>query len=239
MLSGVDLAVQYPNGAIGIDGVTVEVVPGKISALFGPNGAGKTTTIRALTGFLRTERTRVIRGQVSVSGRPLTNAEPSDFSRAGIALVPERRKVFADMTVGENLRALRLPSGHARQPAYEKVIGLFPRLASKLSVMAGSLSGGEQQMVAIGRALMRSPDYLLVDEMTLGLHVSLMEPLFGAMRQIAQEGSGILLVDESIALTLEVCDYCYLIRGGVLVDQGPPDKYRGNELLAAGYVGDP
>lgn len=238
MLECTDLTVQYPNGAIGVAGISVKVAPGTVTALFGPNGAGKTTTIRGMSGFLKTEGARVVRGSVTVGGRHLENAEPSTFSRSGIAVVPERRKVFPDMTVAENLQALRLPARKDRAQALETALELFPRLKRKMRQAAGLLSGGEQQMLAVARALVRQPSFLLVDEMTLGLHVSVMEPLFGAMREIANRGMGILLVDESIAMALEVCDYCYLVRGGELVDEGPPDKYRGNELLAAGYVGD-
>jgi branched-chain amino acid transport system ATP-binding protein len=238
MLECTDLTVQYANGAIGVQGVTVKVAPGTVTALFGPTGAGKTTTIRGMSGFLKTEGARVVSGSVTVDGRRLESSEPFTFSRAGIALVPERRKVFPDMTVAENLQALRLPPRKDRAEAYESALELFPRLRAKMRQTAGLLSGGEQQMLAVARALVRKPKFLLVDEMTLGLHVSLMEPLFEAMREIASRGTGILLVDESIAKALEVCDYCYLVRNGELVDEGPPDKYRGNELLAAGYVGD-
>lgn len=233
-----EITVQYANGAVGVAGVSLSLAPGQIVALFGANGAGKTTTIRGISGFLSSERARVTLGSVTVDGKDLTNREPSRLARSGVGLVPERRKVFARMTVAENLQAVRLPNRQDRAQAYNDALELFPRLSTKMKQTAGLLSGGEQQMLAVARAFVRRPRYLLVDEMTLGLHISVMGPLFEAMRAIAARGAGVLLVDESIALSLEICDYCYVLRAGELVDEGPPGKYQGNELIAAGYIGD-
>jgi branched-chain amino acid transport system ATP-binding protein len=231
------LKVRYRNGAIGIDGVSLTVNPGQIVALFGPNGAGKTTTVRAISGFLRTEGTRLINGRVEIFGKNVTGCEPHEIYAAGIATVPERRKIFSSLTVDDNLAALGgLPARANRKPAYDRVYDLFPILAERRKQLAGRLSGGQQQMLAIARSLMREPRVLIIDEMTLGLHHSLHEPLFVAVRQIAKQGPSIVVVDESTGFALKVADYCYLLGAGRVRDSGPADKFRDNDLLAVGYV---
>ncbi|HSY16092.1 MAG TPA: ABC transporter ATP-binding protein [Jatrophihabitantaceae bacterium] len=231
------LKVRYRNGAVGIEDVSLTVNPGQIVALFGPNGAGKTTTVRAISGFLRTEGTKIVNGRVEIFGKDVTAAEPHETYAAGVATVPERRKVFSSLTVDDNLVALgALPGRGQRKAAYDRVYDLFPILAERRGQLAGRLSGGQQQMLAIARSLMRQPRVLIIDEMTLGLHHSLHEPLFVAVRQIAAQGPSVVIVDESTGFALKVADYCYLLGAGQVRDSGPAEKFRNNDLLAVGYV---
>jgi branched-chain amino acid transport system ATP-binding protein len=232
-----DVRVQYRNGAFGVVGVSLEIRSGQVVALFGPNGAGKTTTVRSISGFLRTEGTRVVRGQVEVFGKTVTDWEPHRISRLGVASVPERSKVFANLSVAENLSALGVRLSKARRSArYEQVMALFPMLAQRRHQLAGRLSGGQQQMLAIARSVLCDPKLLIIDEMTLGLHQSMHPPLFEAVRDIVASGTAVLLVDESIGLALDTADYCYLLTGGTVRSQGVAESFRGNEILAAGYV---
>jgi branched-chain amino acid transport system ATP-binding protein len=232
-----NVRVRYHNGALGVVDVSLEVGPNQIVALFGPNGAGKTTTVRAISGFLRSEGARVIGGTVRVFGQDVTNREPHRVSRLGVAFVPERQKVFANLTVAENLVALGTRQSRAElHERQEYVFDLFPILRERLRMSAGRMSGGQQQMLAIARSLMTRPRFLVVDEMTLGLHHSLQAPLFEAVKRVSADGTAVLLVDESTGFGLEVADHCYLMRSGAVRSSGPADKYRGSELLAAGYV---
>jgi branched-chain amino acid transport system ATP-binding protein len=238
MLEARHLMVRYANGALGVADVSLTVEPGKVTALFGPNGAGKTTSVRACSGFLKTEGARV-RGEVLVDGRNLSSEEPHTFCRRGVGFVPERQKIFPRLTVADNLAALRRPpSRRERAAAYERVFELFPVLREMLKRQAGHLSGGQQQMVAIARALLSRPRYLVIDEMTLGLHVSLVRPLYDTVREIADSGTGVLVVDESTDAALEIANYCYVIRAGRIADEGPPERFRDRQLVAAGYIGD-
>jgi branched-chain amino acid transport system ATP-binding protein len=167
----------------------------------------------------------------------MTGAEPHKTARQGVAFVPERRKVFSSLTVAENLDALgSRPPRARRNEVYDFIYTLFPILGERRRQLAGRLSGGQQQMLAIGRALMCEPKLLIVDEMTLGLHHSMHAPLFDAVKYIAANGTAVLVVDESTGFALEVSDYCYLIGSGRVRDEGPAERFRGNELLAAGYV---
>ena len=239
MLSVEQVKVRYRNGALGVTDSTLSVPAGKIVALFGANGAGKTTTLRAIGGFLRAEGARVIEGKITFEGQDITNWEPNRVATCGIATVVERRKIFANLTVQENLLALGARQlGANRADKLDRVFSLFPVLKEKRSLYAGRLSGGQQQMLALGRSMMMAPRLLMIDEATLGLHPSLFAPIYEAVRAIANAGAAVLLVDESAASALDVVDYCYLLSGGRMRSQGLPAEFRGSELLAAGYVGD-
>jgi len=223
LLAVEQLRVRYRNGAIGIADVSLQVAPGQVVALFGPNGAGKTSTVRGISGFLKTEGARVTGGRVTFDGHNVTNAEPHRQAKLGIAFVPERDKVFPTLTVSENLLAL----GTLPRPARRKELQDF---------VSGLLSGGQRQMLALARAIMSDPKLLIVDEMTLGLHHSLLPVLATAIEAIESTGTSILLVDESTGFALETAHYCYLLAAGEVVEEGPPEKFHGSELLAAGYV---
>lgn len=236
ILSAQNLKIRYGNGALGILDVSLELNGGEVVVLFGPNGAGKTTTVRAITGFLRSERARIVSGSVELFGVNTTNSEPRVTTKAGVAFVPERHKVFASMSVKDNLDAVgrRAPRGR-RTELTEKIFALFPILAERQRSQAGYLSGGQQQMLAIARAMMCEAKVIVIDEMTLGLHPSVYAPLFDVVRTIANEGIGVVLVDES-AQALDVADRCYVLNGGRVRLSGPPETFAGREMLLAGYV---
>jgi len=237
ILTADHLRVRYRNGALGILDVSLRVASGQVVGLFGPNGAGKSTTVRALSGFLRTEGARVIEGHVKVGGQEVTNHEPHRQAALGVAFVPERNKVFPSLTVAENLAALSgLPRRARHGELTDLIFSLFPILAERRRQAAGRLSGGQRQMLALARAIIRDPRVLIVDEMTLGLHHSVQPPLFDAVREVARGGAAVILVDESTGLALETADYCYILSAGLVQDEGPAAKFRGSELIAAGYV---
>jgi branched-chain amino acid transport system ATP-binding protein len=231
------LRVRYRNGALGTRDVSFTVGQGQVITLVGPNGAGKTSAVRAVSGFLRTEGGRSIAGTVSFQGQSITNVEPSVASRMGIAIVPERRKVFPTLTVRENLDSLaHRPSRAQRRQRLESVFALFPFLPERLNEAAGRLSGGQQQMLALARSLLTEPKVLIIDEMTQGLHHSLRPALADAIAAISARGTAIILVEENTGFALQVSHYCYLVGGGVVRNEGPSSLFVGSELLAAGYV---
>ncbi|MCU1376101.1 MAG: hypothetical protein JWO68_3387 [Actinomycetia bacterium] len=232
-----NIRVRYRNGALGALDVSYQVAPGQVVSLFGANGAGKTTSVRAASGFLKTEKTRLIGGRITLAGRDVTNSEPHRQAKLGLFFVPERNKVFANLTVAENLLAIgRLPAGARRAELFDQVYTLFPILAERRRQQAGRLSGGQRQMLALGRGIISDPKVLIVDEMTLGLHHSVQPPLFDAVRLVASTGTAVVLVDESTGFALDVADHCYVLAGGEVHDEGPSEKFRDNELLVAGYV---
>ena len=183
LLKAENLALRYPNGALGIEDVSIEIDEGQIVALIGANGAGKTTTCRALSGVLRTEDMKIVRGKVFFDGVNVTGWEPHRLVKLGISAVPERNKVFPNLSVREHFISAGMHRPRAeRDEVIEFGLQLFPRIRDRLGQSAGKLSGGEQQMVAIIRALVNRPRLLIVDEMTLGLHASLQAPLFAALK---------------------------------------------------------
>jgi branched-chain amino acid transport system ATP-binding protein len=239
MLTCERLCVRYPNGAIGINEVSLTVEPGQVVALFGANGAGKTTTVRAVAGFLRSEGASVVKGRVTFLGRDVTNLEPHQMSRQGVAIVSETRKLFRNLSVADNLTAIDpLPPRSVRKGLYDRVYSLFPVLHERRSQRAGQLSGGEQQMLAISRAILTQPKVLLIDELTLGIHVSLHEPIFNVVRHLASDGTAVLLVTEETARAVAIADYCCVLRSGLVADFGPSSRFTDASVLAASYVGD-
>lgn len=214
--------------------LTVKVRPGTVTALLGANGAGKTTTLRAVSGFVTT------RGRIVYGGVPTLSLRPEQVARLGIAHVPSNRGTFLEFSVDENLRLgafVRRQPQSVRQDA-EKMYSLFPRLAGKRRHQAALLSGGEQQMLAIARALMCRPRLLLLDEPSFGLAPKAVEELYALlMNAKSVEQVGLLLVEQNANLALDVADSVYLLESGRVVAAGAPSELRGNEILRRSYLG--
>jgi branched-chain amino acid transport system ATP-binding protein len=206
---------------------------GQILALLGPNGAGKTSTILAIMGHVQIKA-----GTLSVDGRDITRLPALARAELGLALVPEGRRLFSDLTVAENLTV----GGYSRSRADEKrnlarVFDLFPRLAERRSQLAASLSGGEQQMLAIGRALMSMPKLLLVDELSLGLMPKMVDLCLDALKRLNQEGLAILLVEQNTSRALDVADQVCVLASGRIVFTGPAEAARKDVDLLHSYTG--
>jgi branched-chain amino acid transport system ATP-binding protein len=211
-----------------LQGVDLDVGEGEAVALLGRNGAGKTTTISAIVGFVRARG-----GRVRLGERDLTGRDPHVVARAGVALVPQGRRVFGDLTVGENLT---LTARRGRW-SLERVLDLFPSLRKRLANRGDELSGGEQQMLAIGRALMRDPDVMLLDEPSEGLAPKMVEQVREALSQLRDSGLALLLVEQNIALATAVASRVYVMNKGAIVFRGTPAELASQRDVEARYLG--
>jgi len=214
--------------------LALEVDDGGITTLLGANGAGKTTTLRSLSGMCRAS------GEIRFAGKTITGRATEDIVRLGIAHVPQGRGTFTRQTVEENLQIGAMTrSGRAAIAAdVERVYGYFPRLKERRTQQAGTLSGGEQQMLAVGRAMMLRPRLMLLDEPSFGLAPLVVEELFGILRTLNQtEKVSMLLVEQNAALALDLADHAYLIETGRLVMEGPSRKLRDDENIRRAYLG--
>jgi branched-chain amino acid transport system ATP-binding protein len=237
LLEVAELAAGY--GAVeALHGVSLTVRPGELVTLIGANGAGKSTLLKAIVGLLP-----VARGRVRFDGRDLTGASPDEVLRAGIALVPERRRVFGSLPVRDNLLlgAYALPRGrgYARQvdDGLEDVHRLFPVLRERAGQLAGTLSGGEQQMLAIGRALMGRPRLLLCDEPSLGLAPLVMAEIMRLLGTLRDRGTTVLLVEQNARAALRLADRGYVLETGTVTLEGPAGALLDNEELKVAYLG--
>jgi branched-chain amino acid transport system ATP-binding protein len=215
-------------------GVDLEVISGGITTLLGANGAGKTTLLRALCGLIET------RGEVRFQGALIGGGATEDIVRLGIAHVPQGRGTFVRQTVEENLEigAMTRRGRAAIAADIERVYGYFPRLKERHGQQAGTLSGGEQQMLAVGRALMLRPKLMLLDEPSFGLAPLLVQELFGILRAMNRDdGVSMLLVEQNAALALDLADHAYLLETGKLVMSGPSREVRDNENVRRSYLG--
>jgi ABC-type branched-subunit amino acid transport system ATPase component len=233
-----DLTVAYEPG-LALDAVTLEVADGGATCLLGPNGAGKTTLLRAISGLLRFHGGRILAGEVRYAGQRVTGADPARLVAAGMAQVLEGRRVFTTLTVDENLRTGPLGRRHKqrRGEQRDRVLALFPRLAERLGQPAGLLSGGEQQMLAVGRALMSSPRLLLLDEPSLGLAPLVTQGIAAALAQINAEGTTLVVVEQSSALAQAVARDGYLIHTGEIRAHGPLSQLLADEQVLSTYLG--
>jgi ABC-type branched-subunit amino acid transport system ATPase component len=229
---------------LALDGVTLEVAEHGATCLLGPNGAGKTTLLRAVSGLLRFHGGRIASGEVRYAGEVVTGADPSRLVGAGVAQVLEGRRVFANLTVDDNLRAGGLQSHPGRGSrrgqgpgGRDAVLSLFPRLAERLRQPAGLLSGGEQQMLAIARALMSSPRLLLLDEPSLGLAPLVTQGIGAALAQINADGVTLLVVEQSSSLAQAITRDGYLLETGVIRASGPTADLLGDDALRSTYLG--
>ncbi len=216
-----------------VEDLSFEVRPGALLALLGPNGAGKTSTIMAIMGH-----TTVSAGKILFEDHDITREPPVRRAPLGIALVPEGRRLFADLTVEENLTVGGYTRAFARDAVNrERVFALFPRLRDRGKQIAGSLSGGEQQMLAIGRALMAEPKLLLIDELSLGLMPKMVDLCFDALARLRQGGLTVVLVEQNTTRALEIADAVCVLASGRMVFSGPPAAARDDASLFATFLG--
>jgi len=233
MLEIDDLVCGYGQVAV-LKGVSLSVGQGQLVALVGANGAGKSTLLRAISGLVPARS-----GAIRIDGQDVTGAGPRRMLGLGVAHCPEGRRVFPHMTVAENLAMgayLRSDTAGVRTDL-QRVYGDFPRLAERRSQMAGTLSGGEQQMLAIGRALMSRPRLLLFDEPSLGLAPNIVEQMFAAIGAIRDAGTTVLLVEQNAFAALELCDSAYLLEAGRIVMSGLGAELISNPHVQAAYLG--
>jgi branched-chain amino acid transport system ATP-binding protein len=230
-----DLKVSY--GAIqAIKGLDFHVGEGEMVALIGANGAGKTTTLKTLAGLLTP-----IAGQITFDGKVHSKIKSYDLIREGLALVPEGRGIFPKLTVHENLEmgAFSRTDGNAAIEAdIERMFGVFPRLKERAFQLAGTMSGGEQQMLAISRALMGKPKLLLLDEPSMGLAPIIVQKIFETIREVVKSGVTLLLVEQNAKLALQTCQRAYVIDGGRIALEGKADDLLHNEQVQKAYLGE-
>jgi branched-chain amino acid transport system ATP-binding protein len=238
MLVVEDLHAGYGLSEV-LVGTALEVKVGAVVALIGANGAGKTTTMRAISGLLTPSR-----GRVLLDGKPVHGLGASRIARLGVAHAPEGRKVFGPLSVEDNLMLgayVRLPRffGFRGRAAKDlaRVYELFPRLRDRRGQLAGTLSGGEQQMLAIGRALMARPKVMLLDEPSMGLAPVIVQEVFRTIRRLKAEGTTMLLVEQFARAALEVADYAYVMERGRIVTQGTPAELSRDGRVLAAYLG--
>ncbi len=218
-------------------GIHLSVAPGQVFALLGPNGAGKSTTLRVISG-----RMRPLQGRVFMGGRDITGRAPEKLARAGLCSVPEGRGVFPNLTVAENVRMWTFRGGLRRSEVEEATFGRFPRLAERRRQLAGTLSGGEQQMLAMSRALSTGPKLLLLDEISMGLAPLVVAELYELVAQIAREGLAILLVEQFAATALGVAERAaVMVQGRIELEGSPSDiaEAAGELYLGGGPAGPP
>ena len=214
--------------------ISFSVTAGQIVALLGTNGAGKTTTLKTICGLLASTS-----GQIEFEGKIITGVPVHDIADLGITLVPEGRQLFPKMDVEENLLiGSYLPRTHAQRAAnLEKVYHLFPRLAERRYQTAETLSGGEQQMVAIGRALMQNPKVIMFDEPSLGLSPILVQEMFRVIESLHSQGLTIFLVEQNVHQTLKIADYCYVMENGRIVKEGTGKDLEADDSIREAYLG--
>jgi branched-chain amino acid transport system ATP-binding protein len=239
MLEVSNLEVVYNDVILVLRGISLEVPEGSIVALLGANGAGKTTTMRAITGLLDVHDGDITKGSIKFDGETITDKDPSEIVKSGIRQVMEGRRIFAEMTVDENLATGAYTNGNraAADGAYDRVMTLFPRLAERHRATAGYLSGGEQQMLAIGRALMTDPKLLILDEPSLGLAPRLVQQIRDIIVEINELGTGVLLIEQNASMALSIADHGYVMETGKLVMDGRPDKLLRDEDVREFYLG--
>jgi branched-chain amino acid transport system ATP-binding protein len=232
--------VVYNRAITAVQGISLSVKAGQIVAVLGTNGAGKSTTLRAISGFLGLDDARVTEGTIRFKGRRIENLPPHQIARHGVVLVPERDKVFPNLTVAENLVApvpSRTTAAENRRRE-ELVYEFFPRLADLRSRIGGLLSGGERQMLALGSAIVCRPELLLIDELSLGLAPVVVEDLMQRLVEIRRAlGITILLVEQSTAVALEIANYAYVLENGRIVLDGDAARLRGHADIQEFYLG--
>ncbi len=239
MLSISNLQVMYGRAVQGVRDVSLEVGANQIVALLGPNGAGKSTVLKALSGVLEPEDGKIIGGDIRLEGHSITELPPESIVEAGVVLVPEGRQLFIDLTVAENL----LVGGHRRpkaelRGAVEEIYDRFPVLRERRNVAAGFLSGGEQQMVALGRALIARPRLLVLDEPSLGLAPQIVARIFETLVELRRDqGISVLVIEQNARVALNIADRGYVVEGGRVVMDGTAAALLENDDIKHFYLG--
>ncbi len=241
MLRVNNLEVVYNDIILVLRGISLDVPDGSIIAFLGANGAGKSTTLRAISGLLDYEDGEIKKGTIEFQDKSIHKMDPQKIVRLGITQVPEGRRVFADLTVAENIRV----GAHTRKDGkgeverdYERVLTYFPALKDRLKVQSGYISGGEQQMLAIARALMARPSLMMLDEPSLGLAPLLVSEIFEIIKRINREEKvSILLVEQNALMALAISEYGYIMENGKIVLDGPSHKLIENEDVREFYLG--
>jgi branched-chain amino acid transport system ATP-binding protein len=233
MLEVENLEVSY-GALMALHGVSLTIQPQEVVAVVGPNGAGKSTLLKAIAGLLRSRR-----GTIRWAGHRIDGQPPEHVLERGIALVPEGRRLFARMTVRENLElgAFTQPAQKGRQAQLERVYSIFPRLSEREHQMAGLLSGGEQQMLAVARALMGHPTLLILDEPSLGLAPRFVESLFSVLAELKRDGMSFMIVDQNVHMALQLAQRAYILEGGRIVREGEAQRMLHDDHVRAAYLG--
>ncbi|MGH1505864.1 MAG: ABC transporter ATP-binding protein [Acidimicrobiales bacterium] len=240
VLSVQNLEVVYSDVIVALRGVSLEVPSGSIVALLGANGAGKTTVLRAVSGLLTSHRGKITKGSICLGDDDLLDRTAASIVGHGMAQVMEGRRIFPELTVQENLRAgaiVRRPGREELEAGYDEVRDLFPVLADRWDSIAGYLSGGEQQMVAIGQALMARPELLLLDEPSLGLAPRIIDQIRDVVVDINRRGTGVLLIEQNANMALSIADHAYILENGKVVKDGSGDELRADRNVQEIYLG--
>ncbi|NLC63952.1 MAG: ABC transporter ATP-binding protein [Thermoanaerobacterales bacterium] len=233
MLKVSNLQVKYGN-ITAVHDISFKVGKGQIVCLVGPNGAGKTTTMKTISGLLRPAN-----GSINLEGQELTKMQPYEIAKLGLVPVPEGRRIFARLTVKENLimGTFARKNGNSFSENFDRVMDLFPELKRRLRQYGGTLSGGEQQMLTIGRALMASPKIMIMDEPSMGLAPVIVNKIFKTIKEIQKEGTTILLVEQNANKALEIADYAYVIERGKIILEDLGSEMLKNEMVVKAYLG--
>lgn len=228
-----NLHVSYGN-IKALKGIDITIPKGKIVALLGANGAGKTTTLKTISGLVE-----ALNGSINLGDEEITNLVPSKINKKGVVQSPEGRQIFPELTVEENLKigAFTVRDKKQIKANYQRVYGYFPILMERKKQIAGTLSGGEQQMLAIARALMASPEVLLLDEPSLGLAPLIVKDIFKIVKEINREGTTVLIVEQNALQTLKIADYAYVLEVGEVSMEGPAETLIKDKKLIEAYLG--
>src|SRR6476469_8426079 len=231
MLTIQNLSAGYGKVQV-LHGVSIEVPKGKVVTLIGSNGAGKTTTMRAVSGMIQPSA-----GEITLNGKRIDGLESYHIAKLGLAHSPEGRRVFATMTVTDNLTLGAFPRLTGSRPRGDVALDLFPRLKERRTQLAGTLSGGEQQMLAMARAVMLNPEVVLLDEPSMGLAPILVAEVFRIIERLKSQGVTMLMVEEFAAAALNVADYGYVLENGRISVHGPAEKLKNDPAVRAAYLG--
>ena len=225
------ITMQF-GGVVAVNDLSMDIYPGEIVALIGPNGAGKSTTLKAVAGLVRPKS-----GEILLNDANLVGKSTDQIVSSGVTLVPEGRRVFENLTVAENLRIGAYLRKDPLADDLARVYDLFPRLKERAWQQAGTLSGGEQQMLAVGRALMAKPKLIMMDEPSLGLAPIVVRGIFEIIREINRQGITVLLIEQNANMALKIADWAYVMQTGSILMQGPGEELAANEEVKAAYLG--